>query len=290
MSLENCNTRTISMPIDFGIHLSDSIHHHLPQAFNNIRRDVYIILLTQDKPYRLYIGDSEVELAPHTLAYINPNIATRFIPQGDAHMHVLYFTTDFYAQSSRDTFFLSQSPLFKENINLFQLSEEGILYSTNLINLLYNIRDKYKEKIYQDLLHNLLEQILLLGMIYNPHHIEYIHSENSEEFLSRYFGKLLEQHLATEKSVKFYADLLQVSSRKLTAATRQVLGKTPKEIILEHITQEAKRKLTNTHKSIKEIAYALGYKDENNFSSLFTKEVGCSPKIYRRRNQYPPKD
>jgi len=38
----------------------------------------------------------------------------------------------------------------------------------------------------------------------------------------------------------------------------------------------------NPELSIKEVAYALGYADENNFSALFMKEVKISPKNYRK--------
>jgi AraC-like DNA-binding protein len=47
-------------------------------------------------------------------------------------------------------------------------------------------------------------------------------------------------------------------------------------------TAEAKKILLNTEHSVKEISYALGYKDVFYFSRLFKKHVGVAPQIYRK--------
>lgn len=44
---------------------------------------------------------------------------------------------------------------------------------------------------------------------------------------------------------------------------------------------EAKRELYLTNKTIKEIAYELGYEDENYFSRFFKVNADVSPQLYR---------
>ncbi len=56
--------------------------------------------------------------------------------------------------------------------------------------------------------------------------------------------------------------------------------------IKKHITnlrmQEAKKLLKNTNKSVKEIAFDLGYNDSNYFSNIFYKNTGTYPREFRR--------
>jgi AraC-like DNA-binding protein len=47
------------------------------------------------------------------------------------------------------------------------------------------------------------------------------------------------------------------------------------------LIDRSKDKLYNPNKSVKEIAYELGYKYPHHFSRLFKKMVGCSPSDYR---------
>jgi YesN/AraC family two-component response regulator len=53
------------------------------------------------------------------------------------------------------------------------------------------------------------------------------------------------------------------------------------DLISERIIIEAKRELYLTSKTIKEIAYELGYNDEHYFSRFFKTNADVSPQIFR---------
>jgi AraC-like DNA-binding protein len=55
----------------------------------------------------------------------------------------------------------------------------------------------------------------------------------------------------------------------------------PNQYHLEVKIEKAKELLTITDLSIKEIASDLGYDNQNYFSNLFSKRVGCSPSSFR---------
>jgi AraC family transcriptional activator of pobA len=57
--------------------------------------------------------------------------------------------------------------------------------------------------------------------------------------------------------------------------------KTLSDLISERIVIEAKRELNLTGKSVKEIAWELGYEDEHYFSRFFKKKAEISPQFYR---------
>jgi AraC-like DNA-binding protein len=60
------------------------------------------------------------------------------------------------------------------------------------------------------------------------------------------------------------------------------MGKTPKDALTDFVISQFKWQLLYTEKSIKEIGWEYGFLDENNFSSFFYKEVGITPKEFRR--------
>jgi YesN/AraC family two-component response regulator len=63
--------------------------------------------------------------------------------------------------------------------------------------------------------------------------------------------------------------------------TKNHFNKTMTNLISERIIIEAKRELYLTNKTVKEIAYDLGYDDEHYFSRFFKNNAEISPKTYR---------
>jgi AraC family transcriptional regulator, transcriptional activator of pobA len=84
---------------------------------------------------------------------------------------------------------------------------------------------------------------------------------------------------------------LNVSLKTLGRIVKNHYQKTLTEIISERIVMEAKRELNLTSKTIKEIAYDLGFKDEYHFSRYFKNKVKVSPQLFRnslRNARYGP--
>ena len=94
------------------------------------------------------------------------------------------------------------------------------------------------------------------------------------------FQDALEANYQQEHQVKFYAAQLFISTKGLNHATKKELGKTASELIKEKLIIEAKRELYQGHKSIKEIAFALGFEDPAYFRRFFKKCTGKSPKEF----------
>lgn len=96
------------------------------------------------------------------------------------------------------------------------------------------------------------------------------------------FKKLLDRHLAEEKSPAAYASMLNISEVYLNEAVKGATGISAGTYIRGRAVVQAKRQLAYTTLSAKEIAYALGYDDYVYFSKLFKKIVGQTPSEYRR--------
>jgi AraC family transcriptional activator of pobA len=92
----------------------------------------------------------------------------------------------------------------------------------------------------------------------------------------------IEANFKSLHSANDYAGLLDISGNALGRITKAILNKTLSNLIAERILIEAKRELYLTNKSIKEIAYQLGFDDEYYFSRFFKKSIDISPQVYRK--------
>lgn len=95
------------------------------------------------------------------------------------------------------------------------------------------------------------------------------------------FIALVDQHFRKIHSVAEYAQMLYVSPKSIAKRLKVVGYKTPTELIRDRIVLEAKRDLRFTQKSIKEIAFDLGFEDPAYFTRYFKKSENESPLAYR---------
>ena len=72
----------------------------------------------------------------------------------------------------------------------------------------------------------------------------------------------IETHYKTLRSPGDYGELLHISTKALNKASKAHFNKTLTDLIAERLIIEAKRELYLTSKSVKEIAFELGYEDE----------------------------
>ncbi len=102
-----------------------------------------------------------------------------------------------------------------------------------------------------------------------------------QQFIIQNLKNAIEENFRTKHSASDYADLLNQTPASLARITKNHFNKTLSDLIMERIIIEAKRELYLTDKTIKEIAYELGYEDEYYFSRLFKNKTDISPQIYR---------
>lgn len=94
--------------------------------------------------------------------------------------------------------------------------------------------------------------------------------------------ELIEQHYHQKHTPADYANLLHLSPKSLGKLMRTYHRKTLTTLIQERIVVEAKRQLYLTNKSVKEIAFALGFNDQYYFSRFFKHTTSVAPQQYRR--------
>ena len=96
------------------------------------------------------------------------------------------------------------------------------------------------------------------------------------------FKTLLEQHFKTQNQVSFYADKLNITPNYLNIRAKKVMGVSASHSIQQRIILEAERLLITTDRSIKEIAYELGFQDTGYFTHYFKKWQHKTPGEFRK--------
>ncbi|MDH5381247.1 MAG: helix-turn-helix transcriptional regulator [Cyclobacteriaceae bacterium] len=105
------------------------------------------------------------------------------------------------------------------------------------------------------------------------------------------FEELMNGYFYSEKpyseglpSVGYFADQLNLSANYFGDVVKKETGKSPQEFIQNKLIDIAKDKIFDSEKSVKEIAFELGFKYPQHFNRLFKKKVGITPKEFRAGN------
>lgn len=91
------------------------------------------------------------------------------------------------------------------------------------------------------------------------------------------FLQLVSQNIKEKRKVADYANMMNLSSEKLTSLCKEALGNTPLKIIHEELLLEIKRSIILGKLSLKEIAYELNFENISNFSSFVKTATRLSP-------------
>lgn len=95
------------------------------------------------------------------------------------------------------------------------------------------------------------------------------------------FKQKVEKEYASSRNAKDYAQQLAVSYKYLNETCKALTNKTAKTFIDDFVILEAKRYLSSSGLSIKEISFACGFDEPTNFQKYFKKYTGETPVQFR---------
>ncbi|MEZ8087931.1 helix-turn-helix domain-containing protein [Vibrio sp. 1S139] len=158
--------------------------------------------------------------------------------------------------------------------------ERGIQYLAPLFTMLKEECDSGEEKCDLDLLESLTKVFLRYLSRYAIAPRE--KCEQSDARVRRLMG-LIEQNFKEERKCEFYASELSLTSKRLNELVKNERGKTVTQLIHSRILLEASRDLAFSSKTIKTIAFELGFEDPAYFSRFYRKQMNESPMEFRLR-------
>lgn len=251
------------------------------------RRAYYKIAWLRGKSRAEY-ADKVIAIQESALLFATPKIPYRWLPEdSDQTGMFCIFTADFLSPNKVGVL-LEDLPIFQPGqLPVFQLSPAEVK------EIEYIFRKMHKElgadyKYKYDLLRNLVLELIHYGQKLQP--MSALSAvQNASERISSLFIELLERQFPLEsphqklglRTAKDYADRLAVHVNHLNKVLKEATGSTTTEIISNRVTQEAKILLKQTHWSVSEIAYTLGFDDLANFSNYFKKQTSFTPLAFR---------
>ncbi|MBC6612185.1 helix-turn-helix domain-containing protein [Hymenobacter sp. BT507] len=242
--------------------------------------DFYLLLYVTDGYGTHTIDLVTYELRPGSLFFMAPGQVHRWHLSPEAQGIVVFFDADFYS------FRYPEKQLF--DYPFFTPAQVPVLYLPFgeaelyplFARLLTENTGPYPNQA--DVVRSYLHLLLELATRHYARPSAAPPALTHSEAQIRKFGRLLNQHFRTHRTVHAYAQLLHLTANHLNAICRQRLNKTASSLIHERVVMEAQRLLTHSAQSVAQVATALGFEDASYFSRYFRKYSGQTPEVFRR--------
>jgi AraC-like DNA-binding protein len=104
---------------------------------------------------------------------------------------------------------------------------------------------------------------------------------NGQRDLFLAYRDLVERNFERERRVSWYVARLRTSSARLNAVCRRFAASTAKDVILNRLVEEARRRLVFTRLSATRIGYDLGFAEPAYFLRFFRQRTGLTPAGWR---------
>lgn len=241
--------------------------------------ELYSFVWSKDTAIHLNVDLEPVTIPPHSIAAFTPlqNITNI---QGENGI-VYQFNREFYCVKDHDKEVSCLGLLFFGNettpiipLNTKEQHRYALLHETFIEEL--NTTDT----IQAEMLRMLLARFIIKTTRILKNEVKVSLPQEGSIDLLRDFNFMVETHFREARNVAFYADKLYKSPKTLSNNFSKY-KKSPLQIIHDRIVLEAKRMLTYSNLSAKEIAFDLGFDDPSHLSRLFKKQTGVSPAVFK---------
>lgn len=106
----------------------------------------------------------------------------------------------------------------------------------------------------------------------------------SAEYLFKNFIELVESTHAKERKIEYYAGRLHISPKYLSSICKGISGKSAYSIINQYVINDIQYQLTETRRTIKDIAVEMNFDNLSFFGKYVKRYLGVSPREYRENH------
>jgi AraC family transcriptional regulator, transcriptional activator of pobA len=249
------------------------------------RANFYHILWFQEGTPTHQVDFEAISLPENSILFLNSNVVHKFDDTTPFDGIGILFTDDFFGVTELDLAFLKQSVLLNQ---LYAVSHCLVPHSGTELNDIARLMERTylgNRDIYQvSLLQKYLSCFLLLAERMHSNHDRLGALKKSPELdCVVAFKDLLEKNYKQKKQVSNYALDLHTTEKRLASATEKILGKTPKQLIDARVILEARRLLSYTNHSVKEVGFSLGFEEPTNFIKFFRKHTQQTPLAFKEK-------
>ncbi len=270
---------------DLHVHISKNRFEEIPITYP-FRTDNFSILFVVSGSLKIQLNLINHTIQNGEIIPIKPNAVVHLLKMtNDLEIIAIGFSTGFIIKNSFTKMEFGAIDFFtRENIPKLKLDLKEKETSVFLSNLLerYNGQQNDENNFKSELIKYTFGLLAIhYSSIFKKNHpnLELSLTRN-EELVLRFF-KNLNLNFKGERSVKFYADNLSITSGHLSKVLKEVSGKTASQIIDDTVILEAKLLLGDPSLSVAEVAQELKFSDQSFFGKYFKKHSGYAPTQYR---------
>ncbi|KXH81453.1 AraC family transcriptional regulator [Chryseobacterium kwangjuense] len=257
-------------------------HRHIEKPH---RHDFYAAVLFTNGTGIHEIDFQKYEVSEGSLFFLSPGQIHSWELSEDIDGYIFFCSQEFYEmhyvnQKLRNfPFFGSVS--FPRKL---QLDAEELERTDQLFQLLG--KEFQSQYVMRDgLILSLMSQVFISATRFFSKDIDVRSSSASLSYFKHYqdFENLLEEYFTSQKSIAYYASLLEITPKHLNRIVQTVVRKTATDVITERVVLESKRMLIYLDESLVEIAFRLGYEEYSYFVRVFRKSSGMTPTQFMRK-------
>jgi AraC-like DNA-binding protein len=226
------------------------------------------------------IDGTGYEFLPNSLLTLLFNQSFSF--ERPAEIVAWQFNREFYCIIDHDSEVSCVGFLFGSTDHLFIRLDEQAQQKLKLLLDIFIEEFKTSDNIQNEMLLMLLKRLIInVTRLAKSEYVPVKKMQGEKFHVIRKFNLLVEANFKSEHSVSFYAQQLYKSPKTLSNLFAIYNNKTPSQVIQERIFIEAKRLLSYTEKTVKQITFELGFEDVSHFSKFFKRLAFRSPLDFR---------
>jgi AraC-like DNA-binding protein len=246
----------------------------------------FSLILFNKAGAEIMVDGEKLEIQQPQAVFVTPGQYVLFASDQSADDYVVSFNAEFYCIELHDSEVACNGLLFRNNFNVVVIdldAQQQTVFNNTIAEMIMEFSQD--DLLQAEMLKNLLKNLLIRSnRLFRSQQAADLDDESNIDF-ARKFSQLVERHYLQEKQVEFYAEKMGIAPASLTKKLQKYGSDSPSRIIKNRILTQAKRYLIYSDKSVKEIAFQLGYDDPHYFSRLFLKETNTAPSDYRKSFQ-----
>lgn len=239
-------------------------------SFNIHQHSLYELVCISKGNIKLTIDFQTYNLKENTIYLIRPGQIHQWVKDDYPNKcigYIFHFSKDFLP-----TYDMVNKLYEKNSFPIIELSSDIFNNINQLILMLLN--ENKDNTLSSYLFGSILEYILKLKRTTNN-----LYYKDQRIYL---LLDLIEKEFINEKSALFYANSLDLTTKRLNELTKKYLNKTVSSLIFERNIIEIKRELMYSNLTITEISDNLGFNTTSHFSKFFKQYTSYSPLEFKK--------
>ena len=259
------------------LNLQESTADSLQQYAQPVRQKQYLIFWSKKGRGWLKLDSIRLHLQDNTAYCVSPNQVIQLFLTPEAEGYIIRFSAVFLMVTPNKV-----NPLYGNLFNhpFIPIQDKVTI---ELKRIFAGMENEFASN--SPLKTDILREYLKIVLIYLTG--ESLPAEEQDglstraEIINRFFV-LLQENFTVKKQVSEYARMMSISANYLNNIIKKGSGHAASYHIQQQIMKEARRQAIYTSKSMKEIAYDLGFEEYTHFSKFFKKLEGMPFSIYRK--------